>query len=79
MEDIETYFQEILSQHRSIDIAEAEFKKIIAEDPDLRSRYKEWCHEVGSSERSGFRDFCTEYRDNMESVWENLSDFDEDF
>lgn len=78
MEDIEDYFRDILSQHSSIDIAEAEFKKAVAEDPELRKLYKDWCHEVGSSERSGFRDFCEEYRENLESVWDNLSDYNED-
>lgn len=76
MEDIETYFVDLLNQHRSVDIAESEFKKILAEDPNLRKRYSEWCHEVGSSERDGFRDFCEEYRDNQDSIWESLTDYD---
>lgn len=76
MEELENYFRELLSQHRSVDIAESEFKKAIAEDPELRERYSEWCHEVGSSERKGFRDFCDEYIDNMDSVWESLRDYD---
>lgn len=77
MENIEDYFQDLLQQHGSIDIADSEFKKIIADDPQLHAQYSEWCHQVGSSERNGFRDFCEEYCDNLDSIWENLTDYDE--
>lgn len=77
MEELEKYFQELLNQNHSIDIAEAEFKKAIAEDHDLHRLYSEWCHEVGSSERNGFRDFCEEYCNSLNEVWENLTDYDE--
>lgn len=77
MEELEEYFINILNQHRSVDIAESEFKKTLAEDPDLRKAYSEWCHDMGSSERNGFRDFCEEYRDNQDMVWESLTDYDD--
>ena len=50
---------------------------MIDEDDELHRRYREWCHEVGSSERRGFLDFCDEYLRDRESVWDNLNDFDE--
>lgn len=78
MEDIEQFFIDLLNQNRSIDIAEAEFKKLIADDADLKAAYSEWCHETGSSERHGFRDFCEEYRDNQDSIWDSLSDYNEE-
>jgi len=77
MEDITQLFIEILHQADSVDVAESEFKKMIGEDEELHHRYREWCHEVGSSERKGFLDFCDEYLADRESVWDNLSDFDE--
>ena len=61
----------------SVDVAESDFKKMIDEDDELHRRYREWCHEVGSSERRGFLDFCDEYLSDRESVWDNLNDFDE--
>lgn len=79
MEDLENYFKQLLTQNRSIDIAEAEFKKALADDPEMRKLYTQWCQEVGSSERNGFRDFCEEYRDNEESVWESLTDYDDQY
>lgn len=77
MEDITQLFIDILHQADSVDVAESDFKKMIDEDDELHKRYREWCHEVGSSERRGFLDFCDEYLSDRESVWDNLNDFDE--
>lgn len=74
--DITELFLEIIRQAGSIDVAEAEFKKRIGEDEELRRQYRQWCHDVGSSERRGFFDFCDEYLDNQDSIWEA---FDNDF
>lgn len=77
MNDITILFDEILAQHRSVDIAEAEFKRLIGEDADLRLAYKDWCESTGSSEKNGFRDYCDEYIDSQESIWDTLNDYDE--
>lgn len=79
MNDITEYFADMIRQYESIDIAEAEFKKQIHEDPELRARYREWCHEVGSSEKRGFLDYCDEYLDSQDTIWDNLKDeYDDD-
>lgn len=77
MEDIRDYFISLLKDHKSLDIAESEFKRAIAEDDDLRQQYRDWCHEVGSSEKNGFLDFCHEYMAENDEVWQSLSDYDE--
>lgn len=77
MKDLEDYFIQILSEHRSIDIADSEFKMAIAEDTELHGLYKEWCREYGHTERNGFREFCEEYRDNEDTVWDSLTDYDD--
>lgn len=78
MEDITELFDSLLRQYGSADIAEAEFKKMIHEEPELRAAYREWCDEVGSSERKGFHDYCEEYFASQDSIWDNLKeDFDE--
>lgn len=74
MNDITEYFKDLLSQYGSVDIANSEFKKQIHEDQELHDQYREWCHEVGSSEKKGFLDFCEEYLDSQESIWDTLSD-----
>ncbi|MDE6282608.1 MAG: hypothetical protein K2L97_01305 [Muribaculaceae bacterium] len=75
--DITELFRQVISQAGSIDVAESEFKKMIGEDDDLHKAYRQWCHEVGSSERNGFLDYCEEYLDNQESIWDTLdNDYD---
>lgn len=75
--DITQIFIDILHQADSVDVAESEFKKMVADDDALHRQYRDWCHEVGSSERYGFLDFCEEYLSNRDEAWENLTDFDE--
>lgn len=77
MDHITDKFVHFLEQFGSPDLAEFEFKKVIHDDPALREEYREWCHEVGSSEKNGFFDFCDEYLEAQNDVWENLNDFDE--
>ncbi len=78
MDDITTIFNEYLSQFHSIDIAEAEFKKSIHEDSELRKIYRQWCDETGSTERDGFLDYCQEYIESQNDVWNSLNDFDDE-
>lgn len=75
--DLTVYFVNLIEQHRSIDLAEDEFKRQISEDPELRSQYREWCDEYGHSQRNGFSDFAEEYLENRESVWDSLTDYDD--
>lgn len=77
MNNITQLFNSLLAQYGSIDIAENEFKKMIAEDDILKEEYEEWCHAVGSSEKNGFLDYCEDYMRSQDSVWESLNDFDE--
>lgn len=76
MEDLTEYFVNILKQSDSIDIAESEFKRSLIDDDDLKRRYREYCREIGTSEKHGFLDFCEEYMQNQDSIWESLSDYD---
>ena len=77
MEDITQYFISLLNEHRSIDIADAEFKRMIDQDEDLRAEYRDWCHQVGNTEKNGFIDFCHEYLEDRNEIWESLNDYDE--
>ena len=59
-------------------MAEAEFKRAIADDAELHALYREWCHENGSSERNGFLDYCDEYMESQDSKWDSLSEYDDE-
>ena len=72
------YFISLLEANGSIDMAEAEFKRIIADDEELRDSYREWCSENGYTIRAGFSDFAYEYFNEKDSIWDNLNDYNED-
>ena len=76
--EITEYFERLLEQTGSIDMAEAEFKRAIADDAELHALYREWCHENGSSERNGFLDYCDEYMESQDSKWDSLSEYDDE-
>jgi len=76
--DIRDYFDALLKQYGSVDIADDEFKKQIHEDKNLREKYKHYCHEVGSTEKNGFLDYCEEFLDSQDTIWDNLKDAYED-
>lgn len=78
-DDITALFIQLLEEHKSVDIADTVFKRMLDDDPELREEYKEWCHSVGSSEKSGFLDYCEEYLDSERSKYDTLNDYDEDF
>lgn len=69
-------FINIIYQTDSLDMAESEFRRMLVDEPELRRQYKQYCREVGSSERNGFKDFCEEYMEEQDNVWNSLSDFD---
>lgn len=76
--EITEIFNFYLSQHKSIDIAERAFKQDVAEDAELRDAYRRWCQEVGSSEKNGFADYCEEYLEQQNEVWDSLNDYDDE-
>ena len=78
MNDITEVFDYYLSQYGSVDIAESEFKKTLHEDAQLKAAYREWCDQVGSSEKSGFKDYCDEYFESQNDIWNTLSDYDDE-
>lgn len=77
MTELEEILASFLSTHGSVDIAEHEFKKALAEDPELKARYRNWCDDMGYTERHGFREYAAEYLENIDSVWDSLTDYDE--
>ena len=74
MENITDYFLYILNQSGDVHIAESDFKQALIDDPELRHSYKEYCREVGNSEKNAFRDFCEEYISEKNSVWKHLDE-----
>ena len=76
-ENIEDFFVYILDQCGSLDMAEAEFRRFLIDEPELRRRYREYCREEGIPERSGFTDFCESYIAGENEPWADLSDYED--
>jgi phage/plasmid-associated DNA primase len=73
MIDILDVFRTVASQHRAVDTAESDFKKMIFEDLELHKAYRNWCEENGYSEKLGFIEYCNELLDEEQSKWDVLS------
>lgn len=76
MDNFTDLFHDLLQSCGSVDIAEAEFKRMIADSPELRAEYRRWCSEYGYTERRGFLDYAEEYLDEQNSKWDTLTDYD---
>lgn len=76
MNDLLELMQSLICQHRSVDIAESEFKRMIYDDEMLRLEYRDWCRREGLSERKGYIEYCNRYIEEEESRWEVLDDPD---
>lgn len=76
--DIEQYIQSLIQSCGSLDVAEAEFKRLMVEDPDLQESYRNWCDESGYSTRNGFSEYADEYMEGRESIWNSLNDYDDE-
>lgn len=76
MNDLTEFFIDLLNAHKTLDIAESEFRRLLADDDELRNDYKEWCQTEGLSERTAFSDYCREYLADQMEVWNTLTDYD---
>jgi len=74
MDELINTFNELLRAYGNVDIAEAEFKRLMADDQELHELYREWCDETGHTERHGFLDYAEEYIAHQNSVWDTLAD-----
>lgn len=76
MEDLTDLFVHYIKNSPSLDMAEAEFRHSMIDDPELRREYRQYCRDNGYTEKNGFKDFCEEYMQEEDSMWNTLSDFD---
>ncbi len=77
MYDIPTLIHDLLLQFGSVDIAESEFKRMVNEDDELKNEFKRWCEEFGYKERNAFRNYCQDYIQDHESIFDTLSEYNE--
>lgn len=77
MNYISELLQSLLTQHRSADIIESEFKKLLYEDEDVKNKYKEWCETLGYSEKTGYMEYIEEILETQESIWDTINEYDD--
>lgn len=76
MIDITELIHRLIDQTGALDIAQSEFKRLLADDSEMKAAYKEWCEEMGYSERNGFIEYAEEYIRSREEKWDSLTDYD---
>lgn len=78
MNDIAKLLHSLIEQHRSSDIAESEFKRMLNEDLELKEIYNNWCDENGYSPRNGYKEYIQEIFDSQESIWDSFISFEDE-
>ena len=78
MTDIAKLLHSLLEQHRSSDIVESEFKRLLHDDLELKEIYNKWCDENGYSYRNGYKEYIQEIFDSQDSIWESLTSFEDE-
>ena len=78
MNDITALFEQIILQSDALDVAISEFKMKLADDPEFKQNYKEWCESKGYSERTGFKEYAEEFIREREEKWDSLTDYDQE-
>lgn len=76
MIDIIAVFESVISHNRSIDMADSEFKRMLYDDNEIKSAYKQWCQDEGYTEKYGFVEYCQQYFDEEERRWDSLKSED---
>lgn len=76
--DIEAFWSQLLENHRRVDIAEAEFRRMLADDDSLTAAYRAWCDEHGTNQRYGFGEFAETYFEDNTRIWDTLDEYDDD-
>lgn len=78
MTDIEDLLRSLIEQHRSIDIVESEFKRLLNEDPTIKDDYSIWCEESGYSYKKGYHEFIQQIFDSEDSIWDTFIQFEDE-
>ncbi len=79
MTDITELFDRIWEQHRMLDVAESEFRRMLVDDEELRREYRSWCEEQEVSEKRGFMNYCRLRLEEEESRYDVLAPDAEDY
>ncbi len=70
--DIQDIFENIFSESDyDLKTAEEEFRELLKTDVNVKSIYKEWCDEMGYTERKGFKSYFVN-KNESETIWDTI-------
>ncbi|MGL4292734.1 MAG: hypothetical protein ACRCSQ_04075 [Bacteroidales bacterium] len=69
--EITELFEYHFSQCQDLELAEDNFREEIEGDPALKKNYKEWCDEMGYTDRKGFRSYFINKHDS-DNIWDDM-------
>lgn len=70
--DLTELFDILIKQYGSIDASQEGLNLKMEEDPSIAEEYKEWCENMGYSEKKGFAIYYKEYLDRADSIWDSM-------
>ncbi|MEG0948021.1 MAG: hypothetical protein RR212_07350 [Bacteroidales bacterium] len=69
--EITELFEFHMSQFNDMELAEENFREEIEHHPDLKQQYKNWCEEMGYSDRKGFRSYFLN-KGEADNIWSDM-------
>lgn len=69
--EITELFEFHLSQCQDMELAEENFREEMESNPDLKKQYKEWCEEMGYTERKGFKSYFLN-KSESDNIWDSI-------
>lgn len=70
--DLTELFDILIKQYGDIDSSQEALRLKMEEDPELAENYKDWCENLGYSEKKGFAIYYKEYLDRTDSIWDSI-------
>ncbi len=74
---ISDLLKSLLEHNRSAELAENEFRKLMAEDENLKENYSEWCETLGYDIKTGFIDYMDELIEMRADIWDSLNEYED--
>lgn len=75
---IDDTIRSLVDRYRNPEEVERQFARLLQEDPRLREAYSEWCAELGYAPKWGYRERVREIFEQEGSVWDSLTEFEDE-
>ena len=70
MRDVTEIMQAFYAKHNDLVISEKRFHETLELDKQLKELYREWCEDMGVSERKGFRNYIE--NQEQDTIWDSM-------